>query len=199
MTLLRTLLLLLICLFSNNSNAQVWKKALDKNGIQVYTATNANSKYDYTKSIMQINGTIQKAIDVLFNFEAYPNWVPYCIASKTVKRISDSEFVYHAVLDIPFVKNRDLVIRIKKKSIGLNSFILELSHDNSMVAISKDYVRMPFYYGKYTITEKEKNILSITLENSYDPGGTIPSFLVNMSKTDSPYKMFKSLRERINL
>ncbi len=199
MTKLQTLIFLLICFFSYNSNAQVWEKALDKNGIQVYTAPNANSKYDYTKSVMQINGTLQMVIDVLFNFEAYPKWVPYCIASKTVKRISDSEFVYHAILDVPFVKDRDLVIRIKKKTIGLNSFILELSHDNSMVAISNDYVRMPFYYGKYTITEKEKNILSITLENSYDPGGTVPSFLVNMSKADSPYKMFKSLRERINL
>lgn len=187
--------LLLCILFISSTYAQVWKKALDKNGIQVYTKPGKQG-IDDTKTIMETTGNANKVVAALFNFAQYPKWVPYCTKNSIIKKISDSEFVYHAFLQIPFVKNRDLVIHIKKRNIHADMIILELNNDTS-IPEETDYTRMPFYYGKYTIINKGKDQVYVELENSYDPGGTVPTFLVNLGLTKSPYDMFANLKKMI--
>lgn len=188
-------LLSFFILTSLHSEAQGWKKALDKNGIQVYTKP-GKQRIDDTKTVMETSGSVDKVVNALFTFNQYPLWVPYCSKNVVVKKISDSEFVYHAFLEIPYVKNRDLVIHIKKKTIHPGMVILELNHDLS-VPLEQDYIRMPFYYGKYSIIEKSKGTVYVELENSYDPGGKVPTFLINMGLTSSPYDMFTHLKKMI--
>ena len=58
----------------------------------------------------------------------------------------------------------------------------------------KDYIRMPRFSGYWTISNIGNNKLHLVQVNSYDPGGKLPDFVINMGATSTPFESFENLK-----
>ena len=56
------------------------------------------------------------------------------------------------------------------------------------------YVRMPVGKGKWTVTSRSDNEISILFQYFADPGGNIPAWLVNSFVVKNPHLMLQSIR-----
>jgi hypothetical protein len=60
-----------------------------------------------------------------------------------------------------------------------------------------DLVRIKNYWQQWTMEPVGKGIIHLTLEGSVDPGGNIPSWLINMVITETPLKIMRKVMEQV--
>jgi hypothetical protein len=60
-----------------------------------------------------------------------------------------------------------------------------------------DLVRIKNYWQQWTMVPIGKGMLHLTLEGSVDPGGNIPSWLINMVITETPLKIMRKVIEQV--
>ncbi len=174
--------------------AQEWEKNADKKGIQVYTRLVKGNKLKDTKSVMTIHCSMDRFLKAQLDFPNYPTWVPKCSSAMLLKKISDSECVYRCILKIPMIQNRDLVVHLRLKRIDKDNCIIELKGVPDFIPKDEDYIRMPRLVSSWTAKNLGGNKLHLVQVNSYDPGGKLPDFLINMAATTTPFESFENLR-----
>jgi hypothetical protein len=62
-----------------------------------------------------------------------------------------------------------------------------------------DLVRIKNYWQRWTIEPRENGMIHIVLEGFVDPGGNVPSWLYNMVITDTPLKVMRGVKERVEI
>ncbi|MBP7477944.1 MAG: hypothetical protein KA797_05425 [Chitinophagales bacterium] len=188
-------LMLIVFLISSYSiHADEWEKNVDKKGIQVYTRLVKGNNLKDTKSVMTIQSSMDRFLKSQFDFPNYPTWVPKCSAAMLLKKMSDSECIYRCILKIPMVQNRDLVVHLKLRRIDKDNCIIELKGVPDFIPRDKDYIRMPRLVSSWIVKNIGGNKLHLVQVNSYDPGGKLPDFLINMAATTTPFESFENLR-----
>jgi hypothetical protein len=58
-------------------------------------------------------------------------------------------------------------------------------------------VRIKNYWQSWTIEPAGSGVLHFTLEGSVDPGGSIPSWIVNMVIADTPLSIMRQVQEQL--
>ncbi|HOX79294.1 MAG TPA: hypothetical protein PLW31_14795, partial [Bacteroidales bacterium] len=60
-----------------------------------------------------------------------------------------------------------------------------------------DRVRITNYWQRWTMEDAGNGLVHLVLEGSVDPGGNIPSWLINMVITDTPLNIMRKVREQV--
>ena len=58
-------------------------------------------------------------------------------------------------------------------------------------------VRIKKYWQRWTIIPMDKGVIRLILEGFVDPGGNVPDWLYNMVITDTPLKVMRGVKERV--
>ncbi len=176
-----------------------WELAKDKNGIKVYTAKEANSKFKSVKVEARLAGTLQKLTDVLLDVNNIKKWVFSTKESYALKKISTYEILYYNETSLPWpVSNRDVPIQMKLTADFENNTLKVVSTGvPQAIPIKKGIVRVPELGNSWDVKYDGKNTLFITYLLSMDPGGSIPPAITNMFMTKGPFETFTNLAERL--
>jgi hypothetical protein len=188
---MKKLLFLVICavfLFS-------WELKKDQNGIQVYTQSVKNSKYDAFKAVMTVKGVpFERVKNILLDFKNYPKW------QKKIEKIEVKDGYMLKVLDFPFpLSDRFAFYKIAEND-GNGKFILNLDsvpYKKLPEKIKTEFKKPGCVEMKDDVSleaEKTKNGIKIVYQAQVNPNGA-PAFIFNSKIISAGYETLNNLRK----
>lgn len=175
-----------------------WELEKNANGIKVYTRKNEGQPIKEFKAVSTIFASRVRIAEVVTRITDYPNWFPHCGEAKVRKIISSTERQVYYRLDLPWpADDRDCLMTMK---VILNKVkketIINFSNIGGDTKLS-DAVRMPDAKGFWKLTSLEDEKTKVTYQFSSDPGGNLPSWIINMFIVDGPYDTFIELKKKV--
>ena len=196
----RIILLFVVCLFRISASSQYsWKLEKNKEGIMVYTSPSPNSSYKAVRVECTFPGTYNKLISILNDVPKFEDWIYHNKRAFLIKKNSIHDFTYYSETSMPWpLDNRDVVLRLTINTDSLPKFLLiNGQHQENILPKVPFMVRVPKYTATWKVTMPAPNQLHISYILDVNPGGSIPTAVVNMFVDKGPYETFRNLSEEL--
>ena len=195
---IRIFLLIFSCLIISKAFSQSnWKLTKNKDGIQVYQRDAKNSNFKNIKVECTLEGNFDKLIAIINNVSHYKDWVYNNKATSLLKRVNGYEFYYYTETFLPWpLDNRDAVMHTKiTKDSGNRVLRINSVAVPNYIAQKGGKVRISHSDINWNVTKISSNNIRIVYTFETDPGGNVPSWLVNSFADKGPFESFKKLGE----
>ena len=189
------LFLLIQLVFLHKNYAQQWELKKDKNGIKIYIRQLENLEVKEYKAVTLVKTTADRALKLITDGDNLWKWNYKTSESKIIKTISENEFVFWIKNDLPWpIKNRDLVARVKASYQQDGIITIAISpEDTYTIPEDENAVRIKKFSGRWLVVPQGEYV-EITQQLYGDPGGNLPSWIVNAMLTTAPYRTFLNLK-----
>jgi len=203
---LKTGMIVLFILLTNSNYSQTnstegWKLAKDKQDVQIYTRQMANSKLNEFKGTVSIKTYVKNVISTLLDVDNFSRWMVNVKSSSLLKKINEDEMYIYSEAKLPWpFNNRDIVNHINVYwSEGRDTATLVIDGVPDYIPEKKGMIRMPRSNGIWNVYQV--NTQSVKIEYTYggDPGGSIPSWIINLFIVDGPHKTLINMREYLEI
>ena len=193
------LLLFISMMFCENTVAQSWDLAKDKNGVKVSTRKIEGYTLKEFKGETIVKASSDKVLTMLKNIEGYVNWMPDCKESKALKKVSETEFYQYTVTDAPWpVTDRDNVAHMKISDKGNGEYHIALKGSPDYIAKNSDYVRVPQLKASWQIIPQSNGGTKVVYQGLASAGGSIPDWLANSFVVDTPFETLVNLNKKLS-
>jgi START domain len=191
--------LLLVLKLSPASAQSDWKLRTEKEGIKIYTSAVPDSKVKAVKVEADFNATASQMVALVMDVKNSTDWVYHLKSAMLIKQVSPSELYYYSEVNLPWpVANRDFVAHLM---VTQNPDTKVVTIDGPAVQgffpIKKGIVRIGDSNGKWVITPSGNDEIRVEYTIHVDPGGSLPSWLVNMFATEGPLKIFENIKSQL--
>jgi hypothetical protein len=176
-----------------------WTLRAEKDGIKVYSILMPDSKIKAIKVIGDFNAAPGQVVALLMDVNTSPQWVYHLKSSWIIKQVSPGELYYYAEVNLPWpAANRDFVAHLTViQNPDTKAVTIDGPAVPGFVPIKKGVVRIDNSVGKWIITPLEEGWIQVEYSIHVDPGGSLPSWLVNMFATEAPMRIFKNMRVQL--
>jgi hypothetical protein len=187
------------CLIVGSAAAQEseWKLKRDADGLKVYHRKAEHSNINELKIEAILDGSLSTVVAVLRDVAAYPQWIYKCIHAERLKPPTETTGLYYSQIEFPWpMSNRDFIARSKMwQDPQTKRVFIEVKSEPRHLAEKKDLVRIEQMTLKYELIPLPggKKVKMLYYLHS-DPGGVLPSWLVNMALDSGPLNTIKGLR-----
>ncbi len=177
---------------------QSWKFVKENDGIKVYTRDELNSPLKSFKGEITFKADITK-VNLLVGNADNLDWWDKNISDVRIIEFQKDKFIrYYLVYHVPWpLSNRDLVLESKittdPVTMARTVFAKPLLN---VVPENEGIIRIKKYWQKWTVLPMKNGFVHVTIEGFVDPNGNIPAWLYNMTVTETPFNVLKTLRER---
>jgi hypothetical protein len=174
-----------------------WELKKDENGIKVYTRKAAKGNIKELRVICELDATKAQLISTLEDIAGYNSWVYSNKKSTILKTVDPDDIIYYTQSHLPWpIKDRDLIVELNiMPAAGVLN--IEAKSIPDFLPKNINFIRVPYSYAKWKVTEAPDNKLAIDYTFSLDPGGSIPSWIVNATLAIGPYNSFLKLEEEL--
>ena len=172
-----------------------WELLKDEDGISVFTRAFPGSKIKEFKGVTNINSSLDSILAVLYDADACRSWIHNCRQATRLRDIGFYEAYIYQVINFPFpVKDRDLILHTvmtqdpesQDVTINLNSVPDYISETNN--------VRIKRSAGYYLFKPFPNGTVEVTWQHHTEPGGGVPTWIVNSLIMDTSFKTLQSLK-----
>lgn len=147
---------------------------------------------------MNISQSPEETLRAILDFDSYHHWVPYCENSHTVKKVTDSLYYFYQLLDMPVIKNRDIIVKVEISELESKGYNIKMTSVPDYIERDPDAIRIGLFKASYSITQNTgSGKTMVSMENEVDPGGYIPTFALNWASRSQPHQTFSNLKEHI--
>lgn len=173
-----------------------WVLKTEKDGIRVYSGLVADSKIKAIKVVGEFNAAPWQIVSLIMDVNTSQQWVYHLKASQVIKQVSPCELYYYAEVNLPWpAANRDFVAHlIVTQNTDAKAVTIDGPAVTGFIPIKKGVVRIDNSVGKWVITALEGDRAQVEYTIHLDPGGSLPSWLVNMFAAEAPMNIFKNMR-----
>jgi hypothetical protein len=190
---------LLTGLFHPAYGQQDWVLKEEKEGISVFTRNFPDSKFKAIKVKCELTASLSQFVAVILDVNTGVQWVYSTKSTALLKQVSPSELYYYSEVNLPWpLTNRDFIAHL----------IATQDPDTRVVTINgptvPDYlplkpgiVRVAHSEGKWVITPLAGGRIMVEYTLRTDPGGSIPTWLVNLFATKGPSESFRNLKVQL--
>ncbi len=207
----KTILMLLLFLSGTPAHAEYnWEQVKYSDGIKIFNRQVEGSEIKEFKAEAIIDAPLEIIFEVMIDVDAGPQWMNRCIESRLVKNVDrfilskhgfhSKNIVYNAT-GVPFpVSNRDLIVEtninfdFKTGSLDINFH----SVNDSSVPVRKGYVRITDLTGSWSFKYIDAGHTKAIYQIKQNPGGSLPSSIINYSSKNLPYNTITALRKIVN-
>lgn len=176
-----------------------WKLEAEKDGIRIYTRAVHGSSLKQVRAVTEMKAPREAIMQVLTDYDNYKSWMNNVRDSYVMERQDDSVSIVYAYEDAPWpVQNRYHVDRMTV-SVGEAVSVLFFKALPDYTDQPTDAIQLSHYEGWWKVSEIAEGGCRIEYMLDGDPGGYIPSWLVNYMAVDAPYKTLINLRERVSM
>jgi hypothetical protein len=191
-----TVAVMMIC-FVRAQNSWVLKRQQD--GIKVYTRSQTNSNIKVVKVECILNATLSQLAAVIFDIATNDQWVYRTKNYNVLKQVNPLDLYYYAEVQTPWpASNRDFIAHIKLSQNPVSKvMVVDAENAPFFVAQKQDIVRIMHSIGKWVVTIQNPNTIKAEYTLFTDPGGNVPSWLMNMFIADGPLESFQKLKEHL--
>ena len=194
----KLLFLLLSATLLNSVKAQNnWVLKTEKDGIKVYTRSMPDSKIKAIKVESVLHTSLSQLAVAILDMNTAKQWVYNTKSCVLLKQVNPSELYYYSEVNVPWpVNNRDFIAHLKLTQDPVTK-IMTVDAENvpGYVPAKPNVVRIMQSIGKWVAAPAGVNQVKIEYTLFADPGGSVPSWLINMFITKGPLESFKKLKE----
>jgi len=187
--------------FTGNLSAQNWKFIKERDGIKIYTRSEESTALKSFKGEADLKTDMERISKVILKIESYDLWNDDINEIKMLGYEKDKYIKYYLVYDVPWPFNdRDLCVEAMITNDPVTGISVVLATPLSgVIPENPDMVRITNYWQQWTMEPAGNGMIHLTLEGSVDPGGSIPTWLINLAITDTPLKIMRKVREQVEV
>ena len=179
-----------------------WKLSSGSKDVALYSRPHAGSGLKEFKAIGSIDAPTSAVHAVIDDFENYPDFMPYTLECRLLKRESDSIITYQR-LSPKICEDRDYTLRVWKKSWrgpeGFKTYLDQWKPANDLgPAEKKGIVRVKICEGGWLLEPDGPVKTRATYSVYTDTGGLIPAFIANQASRVGISKLFAAIRKQVN-
>ena len=198
----RSLIFCLMWATASVSWAGDWKEATyDKDDdIRVYTRSVKDSDMNAFRAVTHVRSTLTAPIALLQDTDRTHDWVFNCKAMALIEELNDKEAVYYMVTEMPWpVKNRDSISQTTISQDPSTGVVrVDITARNDVFPENDDHIRIRRMDGYWQFAPQGDGVIEVTYEAHADPGGGLPSWLVNSFVVDAPLNTLRGFRKLIS-
>lgn len=171
----------------------------NKDGIKVYTCKSDSSKFRSLIAEFDLENTTPEMLEnFLWDVDNYVNWQYDMVESSLIKKINDHEMIYRSEIDAPWpVDDRELLVQFYvNRSLAPDQLVFLIYSITYDYPIKEGVIRVPYSKASWQVT-KTGTGLHVKYSLNIDPGGHVPSWLVNIAMAEGPYVSFRNLKKLI--
>ncbi len=195
----------LICfawlVFALEGFSQAWEFIKEKEGVKIYTRMEKNSSLKSFKGVVDIRTDMEKVCDLLGNVKNVDWWDKNLREIRVLLYEKDKHIQYYLVYGAPWpVTDRDLCVDATITTDPVTGIRTVYSVPlPDVIPENPNYVRIKNYWQKWIVQDMKNGIIHITLEGYVDPAGSVPNWIYNMVITDTPLKIIRGIKNRLEL
>jgi hypothetical protein len=194
--------------------AEPWHKINEQDEIEVYRRQSADSNIYEFRGTGAVQASIPKIIALLTDTALMPEWIYACTRAETIeknytydsfdKQVNEYYKIIHVENELPWpIRNRDYVFKSHldyfppQKAERETVVVESINIATDAVPPRKNVVRVPLMHSQIKLVNhngpgQKKTVVDFTIQ--IDPGGVIPTWLVNLVSKRIPHKTIMSLR-----
>jgi hypothetical protein len=190
---------MIVAALSMELSAQNWEFIKEKDGIKIYTRKDGSNTLKSFRGIMDVHSDWGKVTNLIGNVKNVDWWDKNLREIKVMTYEKDKFMQYYLVYDAPWpVTDRDLCVEATVSvdpATGIRTiYAVPLSN---VIPENPEYVRIKNYWQKWMIQDMKNGTIHLVLEGHVDPGGSVPDWIYNMVITDTPLKIMRGIKERV--
>ncbi len=178
-----------------------WHLEKNKDQIQVYSRRVPGSRSTELKVECSMNGTQNQLVALLSDIANYKNVIYKTKSSQLIRRVSETELVYHVVTAVPWpVSDRDMSVQLTFAQDPVSKLLQVRGVGMpNLVAVQPGTVRIVDWLAIWLVRPINKEKMQVTYTCRLDPGGDIPAWLDNIAAASSAYQSFTLIRKSLSL
>lgn len=170
-----------------------WKLETDIAGIKVYSRAVEGSQFRQIKATAAVNATFESVIGILTDYPNYKLWMNNITDSQIIEKSADTLNYVYAYEDTPWpVQNRYCV---SKMTLDQQTDVATLHFESvpRYMKSPRDAIEFARHKGYWKISRNKSGCeIEYLLESN--PGGYVPSWLVNQMAYGGPARTIQNLR-----
>ena len=177
------------------TRADTWSLARDENGITVHTRPVPGSGIEEFRGVVEIDASADAVLELVRDSERFKDWFPNTPESRLLDRDGAVSHQY-SVMDAPWpVSDRDNVFRsVLTQDTRDGTFELRITANPDHHPEQPGRVRVRRANGLWRFEPLGPERTRVTFQMHLDPGGGVPSWLINARVVDSPFEALTNLR-----
>lgn len=184
----------------NEKKAAKWEFVSEKDGLKLYERNHEGSDIKEVKAVVTYQGTIQEAVDIMFDRLKHPQIFKYITFSDVLKKNDKCDWSYNQI-SVPVASNRDYYVkscRVDNKDGSVS--VTWVPFDDPKYPVTDKFVRVADNKGYYKFTQVEPDKIKVDYYIYNDPGGSLPVFVKNIASrqavTDTLWTLHKEIMKR---
>jgi hypothetical protein len=180
-----------------------WEKVADTEGIVVYTRGREGTNIREVKATGMIDAPPQSVWAFIRDYPNYTKNMPYTRESIVLATENEGKTTFfYSVLDFPFIDSRDFVLKILDESdwkdgAGFLKSTWKTTTEHT-VKERRRLVRIRVNEGYWLLEPKENGAKTwATYYVFTDPGGAIPTFIVNKANSTAVPDLMRAVRKNV--
>ena len=179
--------------------AQSWDFVKEKDGIKIYTRKDAGSSLKSFKGVTDIHASADQVFNLIGNVKNLDWWDKNLREIKVLYYEKEKRSQYYLVYDSPWpVTDRDLCVDATITTDPVTGVrVVRAGPLLNVVPENPAYVRIKDYWQTWVLTPVGPDMVHAVLEGHVDPGGSVPDWIYNMVITDTPLKIIRGIKQRL--
>jgi hypothetical protein len=178
-----------------------WSEASRDKDLVIYTQENERAHAKAFKAVGEADATPEEVFRVVTDVENHPKFMPFTKESKIVQRLNANEVVAYQLISPPMVSQRDYDLHIKLTPPTPGTDGIYRSEWNALPDFEPPragIVRVPVAEGSWLFEPLDGGKRTrITYTSVTNIGGSIPSWIANMSNQQLIPNIFQAVRKRV--
>jgi hypothetical protein len=199
---IRSQLLFILILFFLKDNlltGQPWQFAKEEAGIRIYTRKESGRSIKSYKGEATVKAPAAKVVAMLEDIHHTDWWDKNVKMVRIISYEKNRSAKYYIEYDLPWpVADRDLAVEVRvEHDIKSETTKIIAGPLNGVVPEKPDKVRIKAYAQSWTVKAAGPGMCLVVLEGFADPAGNVPDWLINYIIVDSPLKLIREVRSRM--
>lgn len=182
-----------------NLAGQSWEFVKERDGIKVYTRSEENTSLKSYRGETDLHTTMEKISTVIGSIQSFDWWEEGIRELKVLGYEKEKFIKYYLIYDVPWpFTDRDLCVEAKITNDPVTGIrTVRATPIPGLVPEKPDLVRITNYWQQWTMQSEGNGMIHLVLEGSVDPGGAIPSWIVNMVITETPLNIMRNVQKQV--
>jgi len=179
--------------------ASSWELAKKQDGVTVYTRSVKGSNFKEYKAVTDIKTSLPSLVAVVEDVAAYPSWIHTCKEGKLLKRINEKETYNYTINEAPWpVRDRDAAVHNKISQNPEDRVVtIEIRGIPQYVPEKTRLQRVNKIDGFWRFTPLGGDMVEVLYQVHSEPGGNLPSWLVNSIVVSQPFYTLVKMKKMI--
>jgi hypothetical protein len=195
------LMTLLLATATQGATSPPWKLVSDRNDIRVYVRDSVDTPLKTFRGVTRFALADEYAMVALLNdYEAYPDWLHFVDSARELDR--DNETVrrlrFTTLLPWPLADREALLECRVSQHKGGGEVVVHLNNRPKLLPPDPHYIRFPQLNGLLRFRRLGDGQVEVVYQLTLNPGGYIPTWLVNILLRDAPYFTLERLRRVVH-